>query len=187
MTSVVLGVLLLPYVPLMTASLMLLIVTGIYALKSRLRFVYGSYLAALFAVSATLLYLLYWCRPTFFTQLPIAKICLLSLHYIFSICVLIEGLRVTRHLRIMSLFVESQFTTEEDLESQSIEMAPLPASPSPLAPHTIPAPIYIAAPAYYPQYNPEQVGYAYIEPENGQYMPLYVDASGKPLGPIHTE
>jgi hypothetical protein len=176
-----------PFAPL---ALFLSIIAGVFAIKCRRRSAFGLFLFCQIAVvSIAAFYAFVHGNSLYGGSNRIWMIGLTSCFFLGCTLTLIEALRVTRQLRAREVLQANETDFElVDLESQNdFEAYPAAAAVHvPATPAGPAAPIYSAAPAYYPQFNEAQP-FIYGQPGAPQFVPIFVDASGKPIAPIHTQ
>lgn len=173
-------------VPLAGLILAIITVIGAIALRLRSRCALGAFSFVLLTASAYEGFIWYhWVRA----YPDIAH--LIELAVLFSVILgnlgtFFSAIKLMRALRVQSLLESSvsQFEMDDlELQAPSEEEDDRSAYSAVPSAAPAPAPIFIAAPAYYPQF-----GEAFMP--NGavpQFMPVFVDASGQPIMPVHTQ
>lgn len=185
--------------PLAGLTLAIVTVLGALCLRLRNRGSLGVYCIVLFAVivgSSVLACRYIYTKPGSAYLIEVASMFAVSIAHTFTFFTVIALMRAIR----VQMLLESSLSDFElsDLELQQEEEDASPASAPPTyaaaaaaaanaAAAPSPSPIFVAAPAYYPQFNGQPfMPQAYPSPVP-QFVPIFVDAAGKPISPVRTQ
>lgn len=185
--AIIAGFVLWRLIPLVGLILAIITVIGAIALRLRHGTALGAFAVILFmytAYESTIWFRWVMSYPDIAHQIELAVLLSVLLSHLATF---ISIINLMRALRVQTLLEDSISQFElDDLELQAPQdevEGPVAYVAAPSA-SPAPAPIFIAAPAYYPQFNDAFMPQAGAVP---QFVPMFVDASGKPIAPIHTQ